>query len=73
MVDRGAKARRGATENETKSSERERSIGRNGCREISKEECMKLKWKEEGEEGSQGENVTILSKDIFICMLYIYK
>ena len=33
---------------------------------------MKLRWKEEGEEGGQGENGTIiLSNDMFIKMLYI--
>ena len=34
---------------------------------------MKLRWKEEGEMGGQGENGTIiLSNDMFIRMLYIY-
>ena len=33
---------------------------------------MKLRWKEEGEEGGQGENgAIILSNDMFINMLYI--
>ena len=56
---RRAKARRGAEESEKKSSEMERSIGSDWSREISTESTyMKLRWKEEEEEGSQERNGT---------------